>query len=88
MKRSGDGGIICAMKDWKTYAIIALALWCAYLTWRVSPAIVWQAHNFQNHHRDRNVYLWLGHPPVEVPRSEYSPPRQVHHSRLLDAKGQ
>jgi hypothetical protein len=26
-----------AMKDWKTYAIIVLAAWCAYLTWR-SPS--------------------------------------------------
>lgn len=36
MKRSGEGGIMCAMKDWKTYAIVALAAWCAYLTWRTS----------------------------------------------------
>lgn len=54
MKRSGDGGIICAMKDWKTYAIIALALWCAWLTWKAShptaldPEAVWDAYETAN----------------------------------------
>ncbi len=36
------------MKDWKTYALIALAAWCAYLTWKVSqpldPDAVWDAY--------------------------------------------
>ena len=38
------------MKDWKTYALIALAAWCAYLTWKVAqpqkldPDSVWDAY--------------------------------------------
>ena len=38
------------MKDWKTYAIVALALWCAWLTWKASqpatldPEAVWDAY--------------------------------------------
>lgn len=43
-------GIMSAMKDWKTYAIVALALWCAWLTWKASqpatldPEAVWDAY--------------------------------------------
>lgn len=39
-----------AMKDWKTYAIVALALWCAWLTWKagqpatLDPDAVWDAY--------------------------------------------
>lgn len=42
------------MKDWKTYAIIALALWCAWLTWKAShptaldPEAVWDAYETAN----------------------------------------
>lgn len=38
------------MKDWKTYAIVALALWCAWLTWKANrpqaldPEAVWDAY--------------------------------------------
>ena len=38
------------MKDWKTYAIVALALWCAWLTWQsgqpapLDPEAVWDAY--------------------------------------------
>jgi len=38
------------MKDWKTYALIALAAWCAYLMWKISqpqkldPDAVWDAY--------------------------------------------
>ena len=43
-------GIMSGMKDWKTYAIVALALWCAWLTWKASqpqpldPEAVWDAY--------------------------------------------
>ena len=39
-----------SMKDWKTYAIVALALWCAWLTWKANrpqpldPEAVWDAY--------------------------------------------
>lgn len=43
-------GIMSAMKDWKTYAIVALAVWCAWLTWKsaqrrpLDPEEVWDAY--------------------------------------------
>ena len=43
-------GIMSGMKDWKTYAIVALALWCAWLTWKANrpqpldPEAVWDAY--------------------------------------------
>lgn len=79
--------MIHAMKDWKTYAIIILAAWCAYLTWRVSPALVWQANNLQNHHRE-NVYWWFGKPrperTAEAPAS--TPQPKLRTSSLLRRK--
>ena len=51
-------GIICAMKDWKTYVIVVLVLWCAYLTWRTMPYQIWEANEAQNHSRE-DVY-WIG----------------------------
>lgn len=50
MRRWGEDGIMSGMKDWKTYAIVALALWCAWLTWKASqpatldPEAVWDAY--------------------------------------------
>lgn len=78
-----------AMKDWKTYAIIVLALWCVYLTWRVSPALVWQANNLQDHRRE-NVYLWFGQPRPERPPRDPAPPPQpmTRTSKLLNQKAQ
>ena len=78
-------GIIHAMKDWKTYAIIVLAVWCAYLTWRVSPAIVWQANNLQDHHRE-NVYWWFGKPRPERAAQPPALQPQTRPSGLLGTK--
>lgn len=61
-------GIMSAMKDWKTYALIALAAWCAYLTWRTMPYQIWEANEAQMGSRD-DVY-WIGnrHPPAKPPK--------------------
>ena len=50
MRRLGEDGIMSGMKDWKTYAIVALAIWCAWLTWKagqpatLDPEAVWDAY--------------------------------------------
>ena len=50
MKRSDEVWYNVRMKDWKTYAIVALALWCAWLTWKANrpqpldPEAVWDAY--------------------------------------------
>jgi len=46
------------MKDWKTYALIVLAAWCAYLTWRTMPYQIWEANEAQN--SAKGDCLWIG----------------------------
>lgn len=48
------------MKDWKTYALVIIALWCAYLTWRTTPSVVWSAHYEQEYGGDKPIYWWWG----------------------------
>jgi len=57
------------MKDWKTYAIIILAAWCAYLTWRVSPAIIHRAYDY-NHMSNDDVYWWNGEKAEDIGESQ------------------
>lgn len=66
------------MKDWKTYAIIMLAAWCAYLSWRVTPAIIHRAYDY-NHMSNDDVYWWFGKDANHMDKSQ-----QVKAGHLLD----
>ena len=52
------------MKDWKTYAIVLLALWCAYLTWRTMPYQIWEANEAQKHSREDVHWIGNRHSPA------------------------
>lgn len=54
------------MKDWKTYAIAILALWCAYLTWRTMPYQIWEANEAQMKSKGDCLWIWNRHSTAEL----------------------
>ena len=66
-----------AMKDWKTYALILLTTWCAYLSWRVTPAMIYRANEYQTTCR-KDVYWWFGEDCNRIDDSLRNPPSKCH----------